>query len=73
MLAQSSELSEAGLPEGCPQHKVQYLKCPESYIFLRIKPELHFRIGDVMFIMGAKGGTTLAHDLKCFHYMFSRF
>lgn len=36
-----------------------------------IQPELQFPAGDVLSIVGAKAGTTLAHDLECFHYLFS--
>lgn len=60
------------LPERCPQQKARHQKFPKSYIFLhRTKPEVHFPAGDVLSIVGDKGGTTLAHDLDWFYYLFS--
>lgn len=73
MLARYGEFSEwDSIARGVPQHKAQHQKCPESYIFLSIKPELHFPAGGVLSIVGIKGGTTLVHDLECFPYLFSR-
>lgn len=60
-------LSEMVLPEGCPQHKAQLQKLPESYSFLHRTSGQLFPAGDVFSFVGAEGVTTLAHDLKCLH------